>query len=79
MEVVFSRSALKALRKSDKSALIRAKIAELADDREALAANIKKLAGRSESRLRIQDWRVIFRVEGDTLRIDDIGPRGDIY
>ena len=79
MEVVFSRTALKALRKSGKAALIMAKIDELASDPIAMAANVKKLTGRPEGRLRVQDWRIIFRIEGDTLLVDDIGPRGSIY
>ena len=79
METRFSKSALKALLRSDKRELIRDKIEELAGDPSGVAANVKKLKGRPESRLRIQDWRVIFRIEDDVLWIDDIGPRGSIY
>jgi mRNA interferase RelE/StbE len=79
MEIRFSRTALKALRKSDKAALIRAKIGELAADPDSLANNVTPLTGRPESRLRVQNWRVIFRVEDDVLWIDDIGPRGSVY
>jgi len=79
MEIVFARTALKALRTSGKAALIMEKIEALATDSVSMAANVKKLTGRPESRLRIQDWRVIFRIEGDTLFVDDIGPRGSIY
>ena len=79
MEISFSRTALKALRKSGKAVLIMEKIDALAADPASVAANVKKLTGRPESRMRVQDWRVIFRIEGDTLFIDDIGPRGSIY
>ena len=79
MEIRFSKSALKALLRSDKRELIREKIDELASEPLALSANIKKLKGRPEYRLRVQDWRVIFRIEDDVLWIDDIGPRGSIY
>ena len=79
MDIVFSRTALKALRKSGKGALIMEKIEGLAADPEAVGANVRKLAGRPESRLRVQDWRVIFRIEAETLFIDDIGPRASIY
>ncbi|HXS49125.1 MAG TPA: type II toxin-antitoxin system RelE/ParE family toxin [Sphingomicrobium sp.] len=65
--------------RSDKRRLIRRKIEELAADPEALRANVKKLQGRPESRLRVQDWRVIFRIEGGVLWIDDVGPRGSVY
>ncbi len=79
MEISFSKTALKALRRSDKAALIRLKIDEFAANPAAAEANVKKLVGRSELRLRVQNWRVIFRIEGDRMMIDDIGPRGSIY
>jgi mRNA interferase RelE/StbE len=79
VEIQFSKSALKALLRSDKRDLIREKIGELAADPEAVAANVRKLKGRPESRLRVQDWRIIFRIEEEVLWIDDIGPRGSIY
>lgn len=70
---------MKALLGSDKSELLREKIDVLASDPSSLAANIKKLKGRPERRLRVQDWRILFRIEDDVLWIDDIGPRGSIY
>lgn len=86
MEIRFSKSAMRALLRSDKRELIRQKIAELASDPRSLSANVKRLQGRSEYRLRVQDWRVIFRIESDVfdveggiLWIDEIGPRGSVY
>ncbi len=79
MEICYSLSAQRALRRSDKRVVIRQKIEQLAIDPASLAANVKKLQGRGESRLRVQDWRVIFRIEGDMLHVEDIGPRGSIY
>jgi mRNA interferase RelE/StbE len=79
VEIRFSKSAARAMLRSDKRRLIRRKIEELAADPEALRANVKKLQGRPESRLRVQDWRVIFRIEGGVLWIDDVGPRGSVY
>ncbi|MEA3029581.1 MAG: mRNA interferase RelE/StbE [Sphingomonadales bacterium] len=70
---------MKALIRSDKRSLIRQKISELAEEPLALASNVKKLQGRPEYRLRVQDWRVIFRIEDDVLWIDDVGPRGSVY
>ena len=49
------------------------------DDPFAPKANVIRLQGREEYRLRVQDWRVIFRVEDDVLWIDDIAPRGSIH
>ena len=74
-----SKSAAEMLVRSGKAALIRQKIEILAQDPFALSINVTRLQGRPEYRLRVQDWRVIFRVEGDILWIDDIGPRGSIY
>ena len=79
MNIRFSKSALRALTRSGKRALIRQKISELADDPQSLQANVIRLQGREEFRLRIQDWRVIFRIEDGILWIDDIGPRGSVY
>jgi len=79
MEVRFSKSAMRALLKSNKRLLIREKIGELAAEPSSQSANVRRLQGRPEYRLRVQDWRVIFRIEDDILWIDDITPRGSIY
>jgi mRNA interferase RelE/StbE len=63
----------------NKRDLIRRKIEELADDPASLRSNITRLKGRPESRLRIQDWRVIFRIERNILWIDKVLPRGSAY
>jgi len=79
VEIRFSKSAARALLRSDKRALLRTKVGELADDPLSQSANVKRLQGRPEYRLRVQDWRIIFRIEDGILWIDDIGPRGSIY
>jgi mRNA interferase RelE/StbE len=79
VDVRFSRTAQRALLRSNKRVLIRQKIDELARDPLSLSTNIKKLLGRLEYRLRIQDWRIIFRIEDDVLWIDDVAPRGSAY
>lgn len=79
VEIRFSRTAARALLRSDKRDLIREKIGQLADEPLALSANVKKLQGRPEYRLRVQDWRIIFRIDADILWIDDIAPRGSTY
>ncbi|MEP6786574.1 MAG: type II toxin-antitoxin system RelE/ParE family toxin [Sphingomonadales bacterium] len=79
MKVVYSKTAFKAIERSNKRALLREKIGELAADTSAQSANVIKLEGRPEFRLRVQDWRVIFTIEDDVLRIIDVGPRGSIY
>jgi mRNA interferase RelE/StbE len=79
VDIRFSRTAAKALLRCDKRALVREKIDQLASEPLALSANVKELQGRPEYRLRVQDWRIIFRMEGGVLWIDDIAPRGSAY
>lgn len=79
MEVRFAKTALKAILRSNKSGLIREKIGLLANDPSSWSTNVTRLQGRTEFRLRVQDWRVIFRIEDGILWIDDVGPRGAIY
>jgi len=79
VEIRFAKSALNALVRSNKRKPIRRKIGELANEPLSRSANVKKLHGRPEYRLRVQDWRIIFRIEGEILWIDDIAPRGSAY
>lgn len=79
MEIRYSKHALKALLRSNKRRLIEQKINELATGPLAGNSNVTKLVGREEYRLRVQDWRVIFSIDGSILAIERIGPRGSIY
>lgn len=79
MKIGISKAASRALQRSNKRKLIAGKILELASEPDALAANVIKLQGRPGFRLRVQDWRIIFRIEDETLHIDEIEPRGSIY
>ena len=79
MDIRYSKAALKALLRSHKRALIMQKIEGLAGGEFTANPNVIRLAGREEYRLRVQDWRVIFRVDGSILAIEKVGPRGTIY
>lgn len=79
VEIRLSKSASRSLLRSDKRELLRQKLGELAAEPLSQSANVKKLQGRQGYRLRVQNWRIIFRIEGDVLWVDDIGPRGSIY
>lgn len=79
MDIRYSVLALRALRKSDKRDLIRRKIEELAANPDRPGNNLRRLTGRPESRLRVQNWRIIFRIEDGVLWIDHIAPRGSAY
>ena len=79
MKIVISKAAGRALRQSHKRKIISQKIVELANSPDRLAANIIRMQGRPDFRLRVQDWRIVFRIDADTLFIDEIEPRGSIY
>ena len=79
LEIRYADEVLRTLRRLNKRNLIRHKIEELAADPKSLRSNITRLQGRPESRLRVQDWRVIFRIEGNILWIDKVLPRGSAY
>ncbi len=79
MKVVLSKAAQRGLASSNKRVLIAAKIRALAAVPESLDQNVTRLKGRPQSRLRVQYWRVLVRIEDDTLIVDEIGPRGAVY
>jgi mRNA interferase RelE/StbE len=79
VRIDISKAAARSLKRSNKRKLIAGKIMELAAGPEALSANVVKLKGREGFRLRVQDWRVVFRIEQDVLHVDEIEPRGAVY
>lgn len=77
----FERRAERDLRRLDppvKQRVLTA-VAHLADDPGA--ADLRSLSGRSESRLRVGDWRVLLELEPDTRTIVVLRvlPRGRAY
>ncbi len=81
--VVFTKQADKALRKMPRNVAlrIRGKLDELAQDPYRANNNVTKLQERSGYRLRVGDWRIIYEVEDDVLRIVvmKVAPRGEVY
>lgn len=61
--------------------LIRKKLVLLAIDPRRPNNNVKALKGQSNCRLRVGDWRIIYKLKHDQLivHVIEIGPRGDIY
>ena len=55
---------------------IRAKIDQYAGEPASVATNVAALKGEDALRLRVGDWRVIFRVEGAAMTVIEIAPRG---
>jgi mRNA interferase RelE/StbE len=79
MKTRFSKSASRALLRCNKRQLVREKIEAYAHDPESMSANVVRLQGREEYRLRVQDWRVVFEIDGDEMIIVDVAPRGSVY
>ena len=79
--IEYHRDALRALQRMDRTTAskIVAKIEQLASEPSALANNVRALkGGEGLMRLRVGDWRVIYR-DGIVLRIVRIAPRGSAY
>ncbi|MBF0716115.1 type II toxin-antitoxin system RelE family toxin [Gemelliphila palaticanis] len=74
-EIIFSKSALKFLKKQNKNTQIRL----IKAIKEIPNGDIKKLQGFPFKRLRVGTYRVIFNEEGLIINIINIGNRGDIY
>ncbi|PYF05059.1 mRNA-degrading endonuclease RelE of RelBE toxin-antitoxin system [Rhodopseudomonas faecalis] len=78
--IAYTATAARALlRHANKAKLIRGKIEQYAADPASQARNVKSLTGRNVSRLRVQNYRVLFNETADAITVLDIGPRGEIY
>jgi len=81
-QIEYSKQSIRALRRmpANTAALIRCKVETLAQDPFA-AQGVKKLVDSDGYRLRVGDWRVLYLVEGDRLRVavTKIGTRGEVY
>lgn len=79
-QVVFEREALEALRRLDRKLgkKITNKIEQLARDPYASNNNVKRLQGIDAYRLRVGDWRVVYRLRNDivTIVVVKIAKRG---
>ncbi len=81
-KIVFTRSAAKTLKRlpTDRARLISEKIKVLATEPESVANNTARLKGMPGCfRLRVGQWRVIYRVQGDVVDVLEIVPRGAAY
>lgn len=65
----------------DTAALIREKLAQIANDPFVSIPNAKKLQGRPGYRLRVGDWRVIYEIDKEQIVIIvmKIAPRSEVY
>lgn len=82
-QVIYRKSALKALVRLPSGVRdeFRRAFELLAENPSRRDFDVKPLGGREGYRLRVGQWRAIFRVEHEKLVILvlDIGPRGDVY
>lgn len=82
MRVEYEKDAMRELRALDPSvrARIIKKINQYADAPETLANQVKALKGTPGGfRLRVGDWRVLFRLADDVIQITSVGARGSVY
>lgn len=75
-EIIYSKKAVKFLKKQDKPTQKRI---VTAISKLPLEGYIKKLQGVEGYRLRVGNFRVLFDVDGVIIDIIDIGNRGQIY
>ena len=81
-QIEYSRRSIRALRRmpANVAVLIRNKTTAVAQNPFG-AQGVKKLVGRDGYRLRVGDWRVLYFLDGQRLRVlvMEIGPRGGVY
>jgi mRNA interferase RelE/StbE len=81
LQIVYSKDALRALAKLDRktAARIVLEVEQLARDPDSLGQNVKALKGEGGlKRLRVGDWRVLFRDEV-VLNVIRVASRGSAY
>jgi len=80
-QIIWSESAAKKLKKLDKTVAKRIfkKVSELSEN--PYHSDVTKIIGNSYFRLRIGDYRVIFDIQNDMLRmlILNVGHRKNVY
>ena len=81
--IAYSKEAAKSLQRMPRNTaqLIREKLESIAVDPYADHPNAKKLQGREGYRLRVGDWRVIYKIQNEQLMIIvlKVASRGEIY
>lgn len=78
--IILAKSASKYLAKLDKKTIERITSALRDLQCEPMQGDLETIKGeRDKMRLRIGNYRVLFRVDNGIIYVLDIGPRGDIY
>jgi mRNA interferase RelE/StbE len=78
--ISYTRTAVRALRKHrNVTPRIMAKVEVYAANPASLANMVTEMVGKDSMRLRIGDFRVLFRESATEVIVLDVGPRGGIY
>jgi mRNA interferase RelE/StbE len=78
--VSYTRAAVRALRKHRSMApRIMAEVEAYAANPASLANMVTEMVGKDSMRLRVGDFRVLFRETATEVIVLDVGPRGSIY
>ena len=81
MQIRIKKTAIKQARKAPIEITIKLieAVARYAENRNA-AVDVKAMQGEDSAfRIRVRDWRLMFNIEGETLTIVKIAPRGAAY
>lgn len=82
-EIVYTKQALRTIRRlpNNLKERIRQKLLLIAEEPYAQHNNVTKLQNRSGYRLRVGDWRVIYEIEDERLKIIvmRVASRGSVY
>jgi len=81
MQIRIEKTAIKEARKAPVAITIKLieAVSRYAENRDA-AVGVKAMQGEDSAfRIRVRDWRLIFTIEGETLTIVKIAPRGAAY
>ena len=82
-QIVYTKEAAKTLHKLPRNAarLIQEKLEDIAANPRTQRNNVTKLQNRPGYRLRVGDWRVIYKIDDDQLVILvlKLGSRGGVY
>jgi len=82
-KISYSKEAEKSLLRMPRNTekLIREKLEAIAVNPFAIHPNAKKLQGREGYRLRVGDWRVIYKIQNEQLVIVvlKVASRGEVY
>jgi mRNA interferase RelE/StbE len=80
-KVIYSKHVLKAFNQmpADDVRRIRSKFLQYVSDPSSMANNVKRLQGLEYYRLRVGDWRAIFREDGLIVDVIKVARRDTVY